>query len=206
MEFDKLIENPILDEIWENQRGEFEDYSLKKDKKKRQFNENSQFAEEIKEFAENYIPEEKQKEYSEKWKQYTKKEMDEFDYWTKKFFKLGIINGIKLKKEVKEESSKQNGFFDYEYSCFDEYLETKRIDNLREDNEYNKLRRKEAELKNKYPKLIRFIEDKESIDNLTIEEQKSILEMIEIKDKMFNIEKKEIYLMGMKEMINILYR
>ena len=59
MEFDKLIENPILDEIWENQRGEFEDYSLKKDKKKRQFNENSQFAEEIKAFAEIYIPEEK---------------------------------------------------------------------------------------------------------------------------------------------------
>ena len=61
-------------------------------------------------------------------------------------------------------------------------------------------------MSNKIPKLIRFIEDKESIDNLTIEEQKSILEMIEIKDKMFNIEKKEIYLMGMKEMINILYR
>ena len=49
--------------------------------------------------------------------------MDELDYWTKKFFKLGIINGIRLKKEIKEESSKQKGFFNYEYSCFDEYLD-----------------------------------------------------------------------------------
>ncbi len=206
MEFDKLIENPILDEIWEYQRGEFEDYSLKKDKNKRQFNENSQFAEEIKEFTEKYIPEEKQEEYNEKWKQYTKKEMDELDYWTKKFFKLGIINGIRLKKEIKEESSKQNGFFNYEYSCFDEYLETKRIDKLRENNEYNQLRKKENELKNKYPKLTRFIEEKEPIDNLTEEEQDAILDFIENKSKMFNIEKKEIYLMGMREMINILYR
>ena len=206
MEFDKLIENPILDEIWENQRGEFEDYSLKKDKKKRQFNKNSQFAEEIKEFTEKYIPEEKKEEYNEKWKQYTKKEMDELDYWTKKFFKLGIINGIKLKKEVKEENSKQNGFFDYEYSCFDEYIETKRIDKLRENNEYNQLRKKENELKNKYPKLISFIEEKEPINNITEEEQKILLEVIENKEKMFNMEKKEIYLMGMKEMINILYR
>lgn len=206
MEFDKLIENPILDEIWENQRGEFEDYSLKKDKEKRQFNENSQFAEEIKEFTEKYIPEEKQEEYNEKWKQYTKKEMDELDYWTKKFFKLGIINGIRLKKEIKEENSKQNSFFDYEYSCFDEYLETKRIDKLRENNEYNQLRKKENELKNKYPNLIRFIEEKEPINNITEEEQKILLEVIENKEKMFNMEKKEIYFMGMKKMINILYR
>lgn len=206
MEFDKLIENPILDEIWENQRGEFEDYSLKKDKKKRQFNENSQFAEEIKEFTEKYIPEEKKEEYNEKWKQYTKKEMDEFDYWTKKFFKLGIINGIRLKKEIKEENTEQNGFFNYEYSCFDEYLETKRIDKLRENNEYNQLRKKENELKNKYPKLISFIEEKEPINNITEEEQKILLEFMENKEKMFNMEKKEIYFMGMKEMINILYR
>ena len=132
--------------------------------------------------------------------------MDEFDYWTKKFFKLGIINGIKLKKEVKEENLKQNGFFDYEYSCFDEYLETKRIDKLRENNEYNQLRKKENELKNKHPKLIRFIEEKEPINNITEEEQKILLEVIENKEKMFNMEKKEIYFMGMKEMINILYR
>lgn len=206
MEFDKLIDNPILDEIWENQRGEFEDYSLKKDKKKRQFNENSQFLEEIKEFTEKYIPEEKQEEYNEKWKKYTKKEMDELDYWTKKFFKLGIINGIRLKKEIKEENTEQNGFFNYEYSCFDEYLETKRIDKLRENNEYNQLRKKENELKNKYPKLTRFIEEKEPIDNLAEEERDAILDFIENKSKMFNIEKKEIYLMGMREMINILYR
>ena len=206
MEFDKLIENPILDEIWENQRGEFEDYSLKKDKKKRQFNESSQFAEEIKEFTKKYIPEEKQEEYNEKWKKYTKKEMDELDYWTKKFFKLGIINGIRLKKEIREENSKQKGFFDYEYSCFDEYLETKRIDKLRENNEYNQLRKKENELKNEYPKLISFIEEKEQINNITEEEQKILLEFMENKEKMFNMEKKEIYFMGMKEMINILYR
>ena len=138
-------------------------------------------------------------------KKNAKKEKDEVENFAKHFFKLGIINGIKFKTDLKECKSDE-GFFNYEYSCFDEYLETKRIDKLRENNEYNQLRKKENELKNKYPKLTELIEDEEPISNFTEEEQKAILEMIEINGKMFNIEKKEIYLMGMKEMINILYR
>lgn len=151
----------------------------------------------------------KQKEELKKYKNFcdkcTKKEKDEIEKFAKHFFKLGIINGIKFKADLKE-CENDEGFFNYEYSCFDEYLETKRIDKLRENNEYNQLRKKENELKNKYPKLTIFIEEKKPIDNLTEEEQDAILDFIENKGKMFNIEKKEIYLMGMKEMINILYR
>lgn len=155
--------------------------------------------------------------FTEKWRE-NKKEIEnyrnnylkdeqseEIENFAKFCFRLGLLDGIKLLEELKSDSSEDEFFYD-EYGDFEEYLETKRINKLLENEEYNELRKEETKIRKKYPYIADLIEGEEILHNLDTKEQTALSELIQIKWQMFNLEKKEIYIMGMKEMINILYR
>lgn len=160
--------------------------------------------------VENYI-------FTEKWKKNKKKienyrnnylsdeQSEGFENFAKFCFRLGLLDGIKLLEELKNDSNEDEFFYD-EYGDFEEYLETKRINKLLENEEYNELRKEETKIRKKYPNIVETIEGETTLHNLNTEEQTALSELIQIKWQMFNLEKKELYIMGMKEMINILYR
>lgn len=123
----------------------------------------------------------------------------------KEYFKLGIINGIRLKNNLLGEiSSSKNGFLDYDCNRFTEYLETERIKNVLKIKEYKNLQKRLTEIEEKHPRVREFIEDKDIIENPTKEEQQAIFEIIEIAEEMAILDEKESFKLGMKEMLNIL--
>ena len=124
----------------------------------------------------------------------------------KKFFKLGIVTGVKLKNDLKESIDNEEGFYEYEYICFTDYLETTKINNLMNRESYNELRKKQHEIKSKHPKAMQLLEDRSTVDQITKLDQKAMLELMEIQDQIHILEEKEIYKMGMKEMTKILYK
>ena len=69
---------------------------------------------------------------------------------------------------------------------------------------YKDLLKQVTEIKEKHPRIIEFLEDRDAVDNLTEEEQDAIFEIMDIKERIHIIEQKEIFRMGMKEMKNIL--
>lgn len=153
---------------------------------------------------------EKQKDEIQKYdserENYTEKEKQKLEKYIKEFFKLGILTGVKLKNDLKESINNEEGFYEYEYSGFTEYLETTKINNLMNREDYNELRKKQHEIKAKYPKAMELLEDRSIVDKITEDDQKAMLELMEIQDQIHILEEKEIYRMGMKEMSKILYK
>ena len=205
MDFKNLMNTNILEEIYEKESEEFEDYVVNENRKNREFNEDILIAEELKEIAKSEFSEQKVKDFETKFEQYLEKKSEEYEYWTKEYFKLGIINGIRLKNNLFGEiSSSKNGFLDYDCNGFTEYLETEKIKSILKIKEYKNLQRRLSEIEEKHPRVREFIEDKDIIENPKKEEQQAIFEIIEIAEEMAILDEKESFKLGMKEMLNIL--
>lgn len=205
MDFNNLINANILEELYERECEEFEDYVVEKNEEKRKFNEEIVIAEELREIVKSGFSETKVKDFETKFEQYLQKQFEEYEYWTKKYFKLGIINGIRLKNDVLNViSNKKQDFLSYYCNSFTEYLEITKVNNVINSKEYKKLRKKMNEIKEKYPRVMEFLEDKDIIENPTKEEQKAIFDILDITEEMAILEEKEIFKMGMREMLNIL--
>ena len=205
MDFNNLINTNILEELYEKESEEFEDYVVNENKEKRKFNEEILIAEELREIVKSGFSESKIKDFEIKFEQYLEAKFKEYEYWTKEYFKLGIINGIRLKNNLLEEISiSKNGFLDYDCNGFTEYLETERIKSVLKKKEYKNLQKRLTEIEEKYPRVREFIEDKDIIKNPTKEEQQAIFEIIEIAEEMAILDEKESFKLGMKEILNIL--
>ena len=205
MDFNNLINTNILEELYERECEEFEDYVVEKNEEKRKFNEEIVIAEELREIVKSGFSETKVKDFETKFEQYLQKQFEEYEYWTKKYFKLGIINGIRLKNDIFNAISyKKQDFLSYYSNGFTEYLETTKVNNVINSKEYKKFRKKMNEIKEKYPRVMEFLEDKDIIENPTKEEQKAIFDILDITEEMSILEEKEIFKMGMREMLNIL--
>lgn len=181
MDFNNLINTNILEELYQKESEEFEDYVVNKNKEKRKFNEDLLISEELREIVKSGFSESKIKDFETKSEQYLETKFKEYEYWTKEYFKLGIINGIRLKNNLFGEiSSSNNVFLDFDCNGFTEYLETERIKSVLKKKEYKKLQKRLTEIEEKYPRVREFIEDKDIIKNPTKEEQQAIFEIIEI--------------------------
>lgn len=205
MDFNNLINTNILEELYERECEEFEDYVVEENKEKRKFNEEILIAEELREIIKSGFSESKVKDFEIKFEQYLETKFKEYEYWTKEYFKLGIINGIRLKNGILNViSNKNQDFLSYYCNGFTEYLETTKIDNIINSKEYKILRKRMTEIKEKYPRVMEFLEDKDIIENPTKEEQKAIFDILDITEEMAILEEKEIFKMGMREMLNII--
>lgn len=119
------------------------------------------------------------------------------NFWNESFYKFGITDGINLKRETME---LQNSKCINNY-CFtdflEDYIQTEVTKRLKQQEKYRKLISRRNEIKNKYPKVLEFIEDKKT-NNLNKEEMEGILEIIEIDDDIVALQQIEIFKIGVK--------
>ncbi len=200
MNFEELFDKTIFEELFENQKNDFESYVTKKTQSKECY-EDARILEEIKSIIEksNLDTDIKQK-ISEKFDDYDRAELAEYEFWVRKYFKLGIINGIRLKDEL---NKSDDTFFSNNSDGFTEYIEDIRYNKIFRNEEYQKIKDEIGKYKEKYPRLITFFEDNTYIENITEEEQKAIFEVMRLIEQMFMLEEKEMFKMGMKEMRNM---
>lgn len=120
----------------------------------------------------------------------------------KNYFKLGVVEGVKLNNEINQIKNDQNKvdsiFLDKYDDDFLEYLEENKMKNLSKQEKFKKLEKKEKKLKNKYPNISKFLGNKENI-KLSVEEQKAILEILNLYEEKDVLEQKECFKLGFKE-------
>ena len=127
---------------------------------------------------------------------------DYSDYWIKKHYKLGVLDGISLKEELKSlnknsncENVINNLIFNKVDIEFEQIMEEYRRKVLYKNEEYNELKDKIKIIKEKYPKVLEFLENNE-INEFTVEESEAILKIIKAEDKINVIETEEAFKLG----------
>ena len=200
MKFEELFKKTIFEELFENQKNDFESYVTKKTQSK-EYYEDARILEEIKGIiGKSNLDNDIKQKISKKFEEYERAELAEYEFWVRKYFKLGIINGIRLKDEL---NKSDDTFFSNNSDGFTEYIEDIRYNKIFRNEEYQKIKDEIGRYKEKYPRLITFIEDNTYIENITEEEQKAIFEVMSLIEQMFMLEEKEMFKMGMKEMRNM---
>ena len=189
-----------FEELFENQKNDFESYVTKKTQSK-EYYEDARILEEIKGIiGKSNLDNDIKQKISKKFEEYERAELAEYEFWVRKYFKLGIINGIRLKDEL---NKSDDTFFSNNSDGFTEYIEDIRYNKIFRNEEYQKIKDEIGKNKKKYPRLITFFEDNTYIENITEEEQKAIFEVMSLIEQMFMLEEKEMFKMGMKEMRNM---
>lgn len=196
----KFLERSILDELYESKSDEFA----------------QNIQEEMKEEAKSFLAEEQltnkivevikdeklQKEMLKKLNEYEMEVAKEHDFWNKMFYKLGVYNCTEMKEILLNKiDSKENTktFFDEYTDDFLDYLEINRMKIVRKNAEYKELEDKVSKIKADNPNVRTFLEEREAVP-LTDVEQNAVLDILEIQGKMDNIEMKEVFKLGAREM------
>ena len=92
----------------------------------------------------------------------------------------------------------EEGFFDQYVEDFFEYFDKYKVSNIMKNREYKRINQQIGRLKEKYPNVTLFLEDKENIW-LNNAEQKAILEILKLQGELDIIELKEAFKLGFKE-------
>lgn len=90
------------------------------------------------------------------------------------------------------------GFFDQYTDDFANYFENQRVMRIMLESEYKKINKAICEIKNKYPNVVTLLEDGENV-KLNDEEEKSIIEILNLQEEINMIELKESFKLGFKE-------
>lgn len=205
---EKFFKRNILDEMYELKEDEFADNILKEmSKQKKELGSlaiEEKLTEKIKEIV---TDEEKQKEILELLNKYELSTGDDDDFWNKMYYKLGAYDCARMsevvKTEVKEEKTEietKTLFFDEYSDDFYDYLNTNRVRILKENAEYKELEVKREKIKVDNPNIRAIFEDKEAVQ-LTEDEVKAVLDMLEIEGDINTIETIENFKLGAREML-----
>ena len=103
-------------------------------------------------------------------------------------------------KEEKKEIETKTVFFDEYSDDFYDYLNTNRVRMLKENAEYKELEVKREKVKADNPNIRAIFEDKEAVQ-LTEDEVKAVLDMLEIEGDINTIETIENFKLGAREML-----
>ena len=133
----------------------------------------------------------------------------EMDYWCRKYYKLGFCDADMLKKETKTFSEKNRmkgkSFYNECSDEFLEYVEEYRVTYLMKKTEYKELINQVRKLKEDNPKVENLVEDGK-IEILNYKELKVIQKLLSLGSQLDSIEQKEIFRLGMREMlVNLAY-
>ena len=90
------------------------------------------------------------------------------------------------------------GFFDTCSDDFFEYFDRYKVLKVIQNKEYKKINKQICSLKEKYPKVISLLEDKESVV-LNYDEGKAINKVLKLQEELDGIEIKEAFKLGFKE-------
>ena len=128
----------------------------------------------------------------------------EMDYWCRKYYKLGFCDADILKKETKTFSEKNRmkgkSFYNECSDEFLEYVEEYRVTYLMKKTEYKELINQVRKLKEDNPKVENLVEDGK-IEILNYKELKVIQKLLSLGSQLDSIEQKEIFRLGMREML-----
>lgn len=102
-------------------------------------------------------------------------------------------------KDNENDKIQENSFF-YQYTdSIMQFLEDNRYNVWQKRKDYKETKDKIRKIKNKYPNVRLFIEDRVVTANLTKEELKAVLEYINLDDEIERIEKIETFKLGLRE-------
>lgn len=202
----KLFELPILDQMYEFRKEDFE---------QKVYEENSEIQQiESKhcESGENFINLIKDTIKDEntanivinKFNEYDLDNLDYVEFWNKAYFKLGMVESDKIRKEFYQNEiakTDEDTFLNFKLNCLSEYIETQKRKYVFNTEEYKEQQKRYREISEMYPNVISVFEDLEPIV-LNKEEMKALVELREIDINMGSIEKDLCFKLGMKEVIN----
>lgn len=197
-----LYENKILDDLYEIREGFITSYK-KKYGELEETKKAEQAEDELVNFMKKFIKDENtMKELFEKINKFEGYALDEMCFCHKPYYKLGFIDGMRLKKEIREgkiiENTSNDSIILQNINEISDYFEEQKYRNLKKNKEYDKIRHKIEEIKNKYPRVREFFED-DKIEQLTKKEMKAILDITELQNDRAMYEADEMLKIGLRE-------
>ena len=198
-----LFENKILNDLYEIREDWFFISYKKKYGELEETKKAEQAEDELINFMKKFIKDDNtMKELFEKINKFEGYALEEMCFWHKPYYKLGFIDGIRLKKEIKEgkiiENTSNNSIILQNINEISDYFEEQKYRNLKKNKEYDKIRHKIEKIKNKFPRVREFFED-DKIEQLTKEEMKAILDITELQNDRAMYEADEMFKIGLRE-------
>lgn len=199
----KELKNKILDSLYEIREGEVEKHYIAKYGKPEDSKKTEKAEERLVEFMKKFIKDEKDMQnLYEKLNKYELCVMGEMCFWFKPYYKSGFIDGISLKKQIKEEktinNSSEESIIYQNINEISDFLEEQKYKNLKQNNDYIKIEKEIEEIKKKFPKIRNFFENDE-ITEFSKEEIKAILDIVELHNDRAMYEGDEMFKIGLKE-------
>lgn len=129
--------------------------------------------------------------------------MGKMCFWYKPYYKQGFIDGISLKKQVKEEKqenscNREESIIYQNINEISDFFEEQKYKNLKQNKEYIKIAKEIEEIKRKLPKVRNFFENDE-VTEFSKEEMKAILKIVELNNDRAMYEADEMFKIGLRE-------
>ena len=205
----EFLKYSILDELYESKEEDFFKMISKELRDQNKKFGDAEAGEKIRNKVMKFIPEkEKQKELLKDMDDYESEIVKTGDFWKRMYYKLGVFDSIDIKEvtEYKNNSINEDSIIDEDIFLdnyedeFIEYLERKLDTRLKEINDYIEIREKISEIKKEHLNLRLLLEDEEKV-KLSEEDIEKLVEILELKEKLRNVEEKEIFKLGAREML-----
>lgn len=200
---ENLFESEILDNLYEIVEGEVENQYIKRYGNPKENKKTEKSEKQLVKFMEKFIKDEtNMKILYEKLNKFELCAMGEMCFWYKPYYKKGFIDGISLKKQIKEEksinNSREESIIYQNINEISDFFEEQKYKNLKQNNDYMKIEKEIAEIKEKFPK-IRDLFENNQITEFSKEEVKAILDIIKLQDDRAMYEADEMFKIGLRE-------
>lgn len=200
---EELFENKILDELYEIRGEEFIESYTKKYGKPEKVKKAEKAEEQLVQFMKKFIKDESNmKKLYEKINIFESYALDEMSFWHKPYYKFGFIDGMSLKREIQEEKNIANdlnkSIIYQNINEISDFFEEQKYKNLKQNNDYMKIVKEIAEIKEKFPKIRDLFENNE-ITEFSKEEVKAILDIVKLQDDKAMYETDEMFKIGLRE-------
>lgn len=201
---ESIFNKPILDQMYEFRMEDFEQEIYRKNDEIREIEGKiCELGDEFLEILKNALPnEEDYQKALELMREYELSFGSEMSFWSKQYYKLGMNDMYKLRRELKQgiKPFEDNAtFLDYTDAELTEYIQEK-LDFKSE--KYKKFSKMYDEIYNKYPRVIKVFEDSTPIV-LNEEEMKALMQLKEQDTLLRDDEDKLCFKLGIKEILNL---
>lgn len=204
---EEMFENKVLDDLYNVRRDGFECIFIKHYGEPEEIKEPKKIDEKLKDNIKQIVKEQnEQKQILDVLGQFQDSVLGEMCFWEQQYYKLGFVDGVYFKKEMKEQKEifannaikdnmeNDSFFYIWKYSL----IEFLAVEIRKKSKEYAEIINKMNEIKKQFDNVRIFLEDREAIE-LTKEELKAVIEYMNLKEKIEDIEKIEMFKLGLKE-------
>lgn len=193
------MDEKIIDFLYDARYEDFEHEELRKDKS---LDEGFFYGLELMKKVTKDFKEEDKKLIEESMDEITHKYIEYNEIWNRKYYKLGIQDGLKLHEELFADSINQisysNKFFNGRFTDFTDFIEHFKVHYIYNDLQYDKNRKEISKILDSNPRIRNYIEDEEIV-NFTKEELESLFKVMSLRDDQSAIENAYIFKLGIKE-------